>query len=504
LLLTKLTIEENAMAPPIPNDLRLFGPLRPMRFEATVEDCIVAEGELPPDLAGGFYRVGPTWKRPTKQGTVGFATIDGMVQGLVVRDGHADFRNRWIRTPKYLAEERVGRGLFEWSDGRFTDWRSYGLGEVIRDEHTRGVPQGTNLINVFPFAGQVVTSGEQGGPPIALDPVTLDTIGVVPWSPALSRGMVEPACFGDAGFTAHPKWDPATGTLYGWTYRDEEPFVTLHWVNPDGSVRTRPLWDAPYATNAHDMWLTERYMVLPFQPFVVDRRRIDKDLAVFGWEPELPTVLALIPRDDIDGEIRWVTADIDPQYIMHTMSANHDGDRLILDGPIFDRPPFPFEDEVPFGTDFVPFGTGVTGRWTIDLGTGSVTSERLDDRAVEFPKVDERHYGRPYRWGFMVSGENLWSLDTLVRRDVHSGVEEAYTIKSESMIAVFEPTFAPRTPDAPEGDGYVIVPVSHFMENRGEYLFFDTTAVSSGPIARVELPFPIGWTPHGHWMDFRS
>jgi len=39
-----------------------------MRFEAHIEDCVVTEGEIPPQLNGGFYRVGPTWKRPTKQG----------------------------------------------------------------------------------------------------------------------------------------------------------------------------------------------------------------------------------------------------------------------------------------------------------------------------------------------------------------------------------------------------------------------------------------------------
>jgi carotenoid cleavage dioxygenase len=179
------------------------------------------------------------------------------------------------------------------------------------------------------------------------------------------------------------------------------------------------------------------------------------------------------------------------------------GDTLILDGPIFDRPPFPFEDEVDFGVDFVPFGSGVTGRWTIDLTAGTVKSERLDDRAVEFPKVDERFYGNNYQWGFLTAGDSLWSLDTVLRRDVRTGAEESYTIDTEEQSAVlFEPTFAPRSVNAPEADGYLIVPVSHFMENTSEYQIFDTNDFASGPIARIELPFQIGWTPHGHYMNF--
>ena len=300
------------------------GVFRPMRFEATVEDCVVSSGELPDDLCGGFYRCGPTWRRPTRQNFDSVFTMDGMVQGLIIRDGRAVFRNRWIRTPKFIAEERAGRALFQWSDGDFGDWRAFGLGDVARDEHTRGVPQGVAAINVFPFGDELLASGEQGSPPIALDPLTLETKGVVPWSVHLSRGMFDPACFGDATFTAHPKWDAQSGVLYGWGYRDEPPFVTLHWVMPDGAVRTRELWDAPYETVAHDMWLTEKYVVMPFQPFTVNRERIAKQLSGYAWDPELPIVLGLIPRDDIDGEVRWIRADIEPQYIMHTLSANRD------------------------------------------------------------------------------------------------------------------------------------------------------------------------------------
>src|ERR1700675_3154269 len=101
------------MGAPVPNDARFRGPFKPMRFEATIEDCVVSQGEIPEDLAGGFYRVGPTFKRPTQQGTQGLLNMDGMVQGLVIEGGKAHFRNRWIRTPKYLLEEKYGKSMFE-------------------------------------------------------------------------------------------------------------------------------------------------------------------------------------------------------------------------------------------------------------------------------------------------------------------------------------------------------------------------------------------------------
>jgi carotenoid cleavage dioxygenase len=132
-----------------------------------------------------------------------------------------------------------------------------------------------------------------------------------------------------------------------------------------------------------------------------------------------------------------------------------------------------------------------------------MTSERLDDRSVEFPKVDERFYGKNYEWAFLTAGDSLWSLDTVVRRNVRTGAEESYTIDSDEQSAVlFEPTFAPRATDSAEADGYLIVPISHFMENTSEYQIFDTGDFASGPVARIDLPFQIGWTPHGHYMNF--
>ena len=28
------------------------------------------------------------------------------------------------------------------------------------------------------------------------------------------------------------------------------------------------------------------------------------------------------------------------------------------------------------------------------------------------------------------------------------------------------------------------------------------SAPRAGPVCHIELPFQIGWTPHGHWMSF--
>lgn len=494
------------MAYALPKDATLQALFTPMRFEATVEECIVSQGEIPKDLAGGFYRVGPTWKRPSKQGTSPLLNFDGMVQAITFENGRADFRNRWVRTPKYLLEEKHQRAMFAWSDCEFHDWRDFGYGDVERDPYNRHTPQGVNNVNVFPFAGQMLVSGEQGGPPMAIDPITLETRGIVDWSPSISAGLHEPVTYGDCAFTAHPKWDPDTGVLYGWTYRDVTPYVTLHTVYPDGRVDSRELWDAPYNTVAHDIWLTTEWIVMPFQPFIVSKERIAKGLSAFGWDSDLSIVLALIPRYDSEAEIRWIKTDLPPQFVLHTMQANVKDGKLTLDAPIFNRPPFPFEQDFADNVDFAVLDTAAStlGRWTVDLSTGATTSERLSDRPSEFPKVDERFYGKGYRWGCQIGGVVGTPMNSLVVTDMETLAEQVYQIPSAELAAVLEPSFAPRAVDAPEGDGYVILPVSYWADKRGEYIIFDTDDISKGPIATIDLPFAFGWTPHGHWMDFRQ
>jgi hypothetical protein len=33
--------------------------------------------------------------------------------------------------------------------------------------------------------------------------------------------------------------------------------------------------------------------------------------------------------------------------------------------------------------------------------------------------------------------------------------------------------------------------------------FGETPREPAGPVCRIEIPFLLGFTPHGHWMDFR-
>jgi carotenoid cleavage dioxygenase len=65
---------------------------------------------------------------------------------------------------------------------------------------------------------------------------------------------------------------------------------------------------------------------------------------------------------------------------------------------------------------------------------------------------------------------------------------------------VQEAQFVPRTPDAPEGDGWLLVPVARVSEMRSDLAILDARNVAAGPVALLKLPVRIRATFHGTWV----
>jgi carotenoid cleavage dioxygenase len=75
----------------------LDGNFAPVTEEVTAVDLEVT-GSLPPDLEGRLVRIGPNPKAPPDPATYHWFTGDGMVHGVRLSDGRAEwYRNRWAR-----------------------------------------------------------------------------------------------------------------------------------------------------------------------------------------------------------------------------------------------------------------------------------------------------------------------------------------------------------------------------------------------------------------------
>jgi carotenoid cleavage dioxygenase len=60
--------------------------------------------------------------------------------------------------------------------------------------------------------------------------------------------------------------------------------------------------------------------------------------------------------------------------------------------------------------------------------------------------------------------------------------------------------FAPRSKNAPEGDGYLIGIVTRLNEHgRSDLVLVDAMNLEAGPIAIVKMPYRIVGQVHGFW-----
>ena len=86
----------------------LNGNYAPWREEGDAFDLEV-EGEMPRELNGALYRIGPN-PHFKPLGRYHWFDGDGMVHAFMLRDGRAAYRNRYVRTDGLIAQLTTAPG----------------------------------------------------------------------------------------------------------------------------------------------------------------------------------------------------------------------------------------------------------------------------------------------------------------------------------------------------------------------------------------------------------
>jgi len=465
----------------------------PCRFEADVFDCEV-EGEIPPKMAGTFYRACYDRQYPAPFEDDAIFNEDGAVDMFRIRDGRVDFRTRWVRTERFLAERQARRALFGRYRNRFT------VDPAVRD-----LSLNVANTNVVFHAGKLLVLKESDLP-LAIDPDTLETLG--PWD--FGGGVTSET------FTAHPKIDHLTGEMiaYGYEARgDATPDIAFYGIDRLGRV-TWEMWiEPPQLSMLHDIAITPRYIILPTTSFTTGMERLRAGKVHWGFDPRQPTHVAVIPRGGAAGDVRWFEAPL--HAMIHTINAVEEGDRILLDAPVSDSNPFPFFPAVD-GTRWEPEkGVATIRRWTIDLASNSraVQEEVLfaHHHGGGLARMDDRFTGRPFRYSYMGVRDPGRPFDTARLGDPPPGLTNCYvrfdhsTGETESFFAgdahhLQEVCFVPRGAEAEEGDGWLIGVAGNLAEMRSELVIVDALKPAEGALARVKLPFRLHPQVHGNWV----
>ena len=151
------------------------GPWRPQTTEWDADGLIAVEGEIPHDLDGVYLRNTENPLHPAFKTYHPFDG-DGMMHVVGFRDGKAFYRNRFIRTDGFLAENDAGEPLWP------------GLAEPVQlAKREQGWGARTRMkdassTDVIVHRGIALTSFYQCGDLYRVDPFSADTLGKESWN----------------------------------------------------------------------------------------------------------------------------------------------------------------------------------------------------------------------------------------------------------------------------------------------------------------------------------
>jgi all-trans-8'-apo-beta-carotenal 15,15'-oxygenase len=440
------------------------------------------QGRVPAGLRGTLFRngagrnaIGGTWFPHWFDG-------DGMISAIRFDDAGIHYRNRFIATETYRDETRAGRIRHR----GFGKMRPGGLlANILRQ------PANVANTSVIPDGGRLLSLWE-GGPPTALDALTLDTIG-----PETFDGMVK-------AFSAHPKLDPKTGELFNFGI-DYGRHTTLTPYRFVGGVASRlPTVTLPYPVMNHDFVLTARWLVFCLGPILVSPLAVMLGLKSFDralrWDGGRPTLIVLIPRDG-RGEPRFI--ETDPFFQFHFANGFEEDGAIVVDlarYPTYHVIGQALRDywKSPWPSD----GMAKLTRLHIDLANGRIDGQTYaTGTANEFPRINPAHVGQRQRFAYIACNpdtEERGLQRQIAKVDLESGAVDRHDFGP--MTYVGEPVFITTAPRGAEDDGVLVTLAFDGHRQRTDIVGLDARAVAAGPMFVARLQHHVPYSLHGTFV----
>mmetsp|Transcript_134576 Transcript_134576/g.339979 ORF Transcript_134576/g.339979 Transcript_134576/m.339979 type:complete len:592 (+) Transcript_134576:31-1806(+) len=514
------SVERSALTRSIPGYLRsswlgsvkdswkpeaLRGNWSPVHTECAGLRAEVVAGAIPVDFPDGhFVQNGPNprWVRPN----AGYHPFegDGMLHSVEIASAGkgsqsrcARYSNSWVRTAKWFAEDVAQRPLA--SGFIDDDMLRMGLNAALNVASVaRAVPNimwdgglvaggsGTANTSVIYHAGKVLAL-QEGSKPIVVSMPHLATEGPLA---------------GSRGFTAHPKICPKTGELIWFNYGSPAGMSYGVWDRHGHPIHETVI-PLPHSVMVHDIAITSRHTVVLDCPL-----RLAPDFTR-GQGPvhlnkDIPMRFGILPRRGHGEDVTWYEVPGPGKMCFHVMNAyEHPSGDIVVVGCA--QPEVSIWD-----MNLQHAHLERLTEWRISPRTKRVQERVLSEVPCDFPRINERFVGRPFRFGYAAAFDpgmcdaNALKFRGVTKHDVHSA--ETATWEPGSGVYVGEPVFVPRVgadPDAEE-DGYILVYSHNESTRTSEVLVLDARDFGQPPVCRIQLPrrvpygFHVAWVPAEH------
>jgi carotenoid cleavage dioxygenase-like enzyme len=301
----------------------------------------------------------------------------------------------------------------------------------------------------------------------------------------------------------------------------EEIFLRIGEWDAAGALRSARSVELERATWQHDIGVTASHVVFVESP--TTRLRADQDGAgaavPFGWLPGTEGWLGVVPRGGEESTVRWIR--LDPCLVTHVLGAYDEpgGDGTIVLYTCRYGVPEPGQPVDLSASVVGPAGVGLTGiggtlgvleRWRI---TGDrVEQQQVDDRSVEYPRMDAHCEGAPFRYGYCI--ETAWSSTPAAEGPGRDGAssfvgllqldldrDEVSSWSPGAGRAPSEPLFVRATDGHSDDEGWLLTVVDDAARGASDLYVLDASSFGRRrPEAVIHLPARLPVRSHGEWV----
>lgn len=443
----------------------LQGTFAPVQGEYSSSDFKIT-GQIPAELNGTLLRMGPNPIGVDNPAIYNWFIGDGMVHGLRLKDGKAEWYHR-----RYIGVDDV----------------NHKLQRPAASGPRRGVFDVVNT-NAFSHAGNIWALVEAGPYPVALDD-NLDTI---------RHGMFNSEA--DLPFSAHPHVDADTGELHAICYdgmvRNKVFYLN---INKDGKLKHKVEVPVQHGPMVHDCAVTQHHVLVLDLPITFSFSRLLRGSTLpYGWNRKHKARVGALPKHGEASDIRWF--EVEPCFIFHTCNAFElDNGDIVMDAVVHEHA-FVQSVQGPAEGQKIRFE-----RWTLKSGSKNIQRQLISDTGQEFPRLDERLTGKPYRYAYSISlGEQQRSTfikpepNQLLKHDLLTGTTVTHDYGHDYISG--EVIFVPKHATAQEDEGWLISYVHRLDGGNSKVLILDAQQVAQQPVASIELPVRVPLGFHANWV----
>jgi all-trans-8'-apo-beta-carotenal 15,15'-oxygenase len=395
-----------------------------------------------------------------------------------------------VRTPKFVNESAAQRILYR---GVGTQIPGGILKNMLR------MPGNAANTSVILHGGKLLALWE-GGKPFELNPATLETVGEYQYGGALKA--TQP-------FSAHPRLDPRTGTLYNFgVFGVPKPKLHFYQIDRNGKMVANTSRHVGDYSMVHDFAITERHAVFilcpafmrtPFK-FLFGARSIFESIEFDNRQNTKIVVLELATGKFVR------EFEFDGFFGFHIGNAHEHGDEISVDAlcvknmDVMGGLANVFMER---GDNFSFLANGARfTRFTLNLASGAKHQELVEGSiAGEFPSWNPHLTGLENRYTWLstiIENGTPYGFNAVQKVDHQTGELRVHDFGAGRFSS--EVNFIPCGGDAAEDEGYLISIVYNHARKKSEVVILDAKDMQD-ELAVIALDHHVPFGFHGGYYS---